>query len=65
MDGPHRRAVLDYLGPIVGEMPAGHRFPTLADYRAQAGASLRPLHTGMLVGMGTLRGCAAAFTPVR
>lgn len=63
VEGPHRQAVLDYLGPIVGEMPAGHQFPTLADYRAQAGACPRPLHTGMLVGMGTLRGCAAGFHP--
>ena len=28
VEGPHRQAVLDYLGPIVGEMPAGHQFPT-------------------------------------
>ena len=63
VDGPHRQAVLDYLSPIVGEMPQGLDFPTLADYRAQAGKSLRPLHTGMLVGMGTLRGCAAGFHP--
>lgn len=63
VDSPHRQAVLDYLGPIVGAMPQGLDFSTLADYRSQAGKSLRPLHTGMLVGMGTLRGCAAGFRP--
>lgn len=31
--------------------------------RLDGAAALRPLHTGMLVGMGTLRGCAAGFHP--
>lgn len=63
VSGPYRQAVLDYLGPIVGTMPPGQDFPTLAVYRAQAGICPRPLHTGMLVGMGTLRGCAVGFRP--
>ena len=34
VSGPHRKAVLDYLTPIVGE--AGEDFSSLADYRRRA-----------------------------
>ncbi len=57
VDGPHQAAVLDYLAPITGR--CDRVLPTLGDYRAAAGAL--PLHAGMLVGMGTLRACAAGF----
>lgn len=61
VDGPHRQETLSYLAPIVGQLPSGREFPTLADYRHQAAAAHPPLHTGMLVGMGTLRACVAGF----
>ena len=57
--GPHQRAVLDYLTPIVGE--AGEDFSSLADYRRRANGTPLPLNAGMLAGMGTLRACTAGF----
>ena len=59
VSGPHRKAVLDYLTPIVGE--AGEDFSSLADYRRRANGTPLPLNAGMLVGMGTLRACTAGF----
>ena len=59
--GPHRDELLRYLVPIVGSLPEGRDFPTLADYRAQASTVPQRLNNGMLVGMGTLRACAAGF----
>lgn len=59
VSGPHRESVLEYLAPIVGRAEAG--FPRLADYRRRAGEAPLPLNAGMLVGMGTLRSCAAGF----
>lgn len=56
--GPNQQAVLDYLAPITGPEKA---FPTLADYRARLTAVRPALSAGMLVGMGTLRACAAGF----
>lgn len=61
IEGPHQEAVLQYLAPITGPMPAEGPFPTLADYCAQAAARPLALNAGMLVGMGTLRACAAGF----
>lgn len=61
VDGPHRKAVLRYLAPIVGAMPEGRDFPTLADYRARAARLPLGLNAGMLAGMGTLRACVAGF----
>lgn len=58
--GPHRQAVADYLAPITGPAPEGD-FPTLADYRARLNGTRPALNAGMLVGMGTLRACAAGF----
>ena len=58
VEGPYRQAVLDYLAPITGPAEA---FPTLADYRARLTAAHPALNAGMLVGMGTLRACAAGF----
>ena len=59
--GPHRDELLRYLVPIVGSLPEGRDFPTLADYRAQASTVPQRLNNGMLVGMGTLRACVAGF----
>lgn len=59
--GPHREALLHYLAPIVGGLPEGRNFPTVADYRAQAAALPQRLNNGLLVGMGTLRACVAGF----
>ena len=59
--GPHRDELLRYLAPIVGGLPEGRDFPTLADYRAQASTVPQRMNNGMLVGMGTLRACVAGF----
>lgn len=59
VSGPYRDAVLDYLTPITGKVE--EMFPTLADYRARVEQAGLPLNAGMLVGMGTLRACAAGF----
>ena len=59
--GPHRDELLRYLAPIVGGLPEGRDFPTMADYRAQASTVPQRLNNGMLVGMGTLRACVAGF----
>ena len=59
--GPHSGEVLRYLSPIVGAAPDGRDFPSLAEYRRQAGSVPQRLNSGMLVGMGTLRGCVAGF----
>lgn len=59
--GPHRAEALHYLAPVVGNMPEGMDFPTLADYRAQARRVPLRLNNGMLAGMGTLRTCVAGF----
>ena len=59
--GPHREDLLRYLAPIVGDLPEGRNFSTLADYRAQASTVPQRLNSGLLVGMGTLRACVAGF----
>ena len=59
--GPHRDELLRYLSPIVGGLPEGRDFPTMADYRTQADTVPQRLNNGMLVGMGTLRACVAGF----
>ena len=59
--GSYREALLHYLAPIVGGLPDGRDFPTVADYRAQAAACPQRLNNGLLVGMGTLRACVAGF----
>ena len=59
--GPHRREILDYLAPVVGDMPAGCDFSTLSEYKEQLSRVPQRIHNGILVGMGTLRGCAAGF----
>ena len=59
--GPYRDELLRYLGPIVGGLPEGRDFPTMADYRSQASTVPQWLNNGLLVGMGTLRACVAGF----
>ena len=59
--GPHRQEILDYLAPVVGDMPAGCDFSTLSEYKEQLSKVPQRIHNGILVGMGTLRGCAAGF----
>lgn len=61
VSGPFRREILDYLAPVVGDMPAGCDFSTIGEYSRQLMRVPQRIHNGMLVGMGTLRGCAAGF----
>lgn len=61
VQGPYRREILDYLAPVVGDMPEGCDFSTIAEYSRQLSRRPQRIHNGMLVGMGTLRGCAAGF----
>lgn len=61
VSGPHEVETLRYLEPIVGQLPTGMAFPTLAAYRVQAEQTPLRLNAGMLVGMGTLRACVAGF----
>lgn len=61
VSGPFRREILDYLAPVVGDMPVGCDFSTIREYNRQLGRVPQRIHNGMLVGMGTLRGCAAGF----
>ena len=61
VQGPFRQEILDYLAPVVGDMPAGCDFTSVAEYRQQLGRVPQRIHSGILVGMGTLRGCAAGF----
>ena len=59
--GPvHRRAILDYLSPVVG---AAQDFPsnTMADYLDALKKSPLPLHVGTLAGSGVIRADAAGF----
>lgn len=61
VQGPFRREILDYLAPVVGVMPEGCDFSTVGEYREQLSRVPQRIHNGLLVGMGTLRGCAAGF----
>ena len=59
--GSHRQEILDYLAPVVGDMPQGCDFSTIGEYSQQLKKTKQRIHNGMLVGMGTARGCAAGF----
>ena len=61
VQGPFRQEILAYLEPVVGHMPEGHDFSTIAEYNQQLRQTKQRIHNGMLVGRGTLRGCAAGF----
>lgn len=61
VQGAFRREILDYLAPVVGAMPPGCDFSTVGEYNRQLSAVPQRIHNGMLVGMGTLRGCTAGF----
>ena len=60
--GRFRGEILRYLSPIVGELPEGRKFESMASYLAQAREAAPPLGTFMLAGMGTIRACAAGFS---
>ena len=61
VQGPNRQEILDYLAPVVGDMPAGCDFTSVAEYKEQLARVPQRIHNGILVGMGTVRGCAAGF----
>lgn len=61
VQGSYRREILDYLAPVVGDMPEGCDFSTIGEYSQQLRETRQRIHNGMMVGMGTLRGCAAGF----
>lgn len=61
IQGEHKEEILSYLKPVVGELPKGCDFSTLRVYREQLSNVPQRIHNGMLVGMGTIRGCAAGF----
>lgn len=61
VQGPFRQEILDYLAPVVGDMPEGCDFTTVKEYKEQLSRVPQRIHNGILVGMGTLRGCAAGF----
>jgi N-acyl-D-aspartate/D-glutamate deacylase len=61
VQGSYRQEILDYLAPVVGDMPAGCDFSTIGEYHQQLRRTKQRIHNGMLVGMGTARGCAAGF----
>ncbi|MGM9539046.1 MAG: amidohydrolase family protein [Candidatus Onthomonas sp.] len=63
VSGPHQADVLSYLAPVVGGLPQGRTFPSIASYRQQAAEQKLPLNVGMLAGMGTLRAGIAGFRP--
>lgn len=61
VSGPYRREILNYLAPVVGDMPEGCDFSSIGAYNRFLAQRRQRIHNGMLVGMGTLRGCAAGF----
>jgi len=61
VQGSFRQEILDYLAPVVGDMPVGCDFTSVAEYKEQLSRVPQRIHNGLLVGMGTLRGCAAGF----
>lgn len=61
VQGPFHQEILDYLAPVVGDMPEGCDFTTVKEYKEQLSRVPQRIHNGILVGMGTLRGCAAGF----
>lgn len=58
VSGPHAPEILRYLAPITGP---GAQFETVGDYVRRASQTPLRLHNALLVGMGTLRACAAGF----
>lgn len=60
--GEHEEEILRYLSPIVGELPEGRRFPSMASYLREVVQARPAVNTFMLAGMGTIRACAAGFS---
>jgi len=46
--GKHRREILDYLAPVVGDMPDGCDFSTIGEYSQQLRKTKQRIHNGML-----------------
>ena len=61
LTGEYEAAIADYLTPITGAFGRELHFSSLADYFAAAEKVPQRISNGMLVGMGTLRACAAGF----
>lgn len=59
--GAHADESAAYLAPILGEIPPELRFGSLCAYLDAAERAAPPLNHAMLIGMGTLRTCAAGF----
>ena len=59
--GGHRDALLQYLAPITGHLPAELDVSAFSAYRRCLAAHPLRLNVGTLVGMGTLRACVAGF----
>ena len=60
IDGLYRQDVLDYLTPITGKIGADVPTDSIAHYLRMA--DHRPIHTGMLVGAGTVRASVAGYS---
>ena len=60
IDGKYRQDVLDYLTPITGAVDANVPTDSIARYLRMADQS--PVHTGMLVGAGTVRAAVAGYS---
>ena len=60
IDGQYRQDVLNYLTPITGEVGADVPTGSIAHYLRMA--DHRPIHTGMLVGAGTVRASVAGYS---
>ena len=59
--GSQADALLQYLKPVVGDLPEGLDVRSFAAYQNHLAAHPLPLNVGTLVGMGTLRACVAGF----
>lgn len=59
VEGPYRQAVLDYLLPVTGPVDEAVPIASMADYLT--GTEGLPIHTGMLVGLGTIRASVAGY----
>ncbi len=61
LDPAYRMETIQYLTPILGELLSGAEWDSLAAYFRDAAAAPRRIHTGMLVGGGTLRTNVAGY----
>lgn len=61
VSGPWKTKILHYLSPITGQADSKIPIETMEGYLEAVRESAPPLHTGELVGMGTLRAAAAGY----